>query len=187
MQVPDSCLSAFPIPRSPIPRSLSQQPLRLKLLPVHLDHVVSTSESHSQERRLLQEVLRGEVVLLGGGLQGSDPCVLQIPPCLLPASNIVYKKPADRSPMLPRPLQINKSCELNPPGFAEASDWLATFLLKFQEPVVLDPSPVSLGSRWQFAVAQRLMAAELRTDAEPQLRCDMTRKQCVWRSDRNLS
>lgn len=115
VQVPDSCLYG-----TPIPRSLSQQPLRLKLPPVHLDHVVSTSEPCSQ-RWLLQEVLRGEVVLLGGCLQGPDSCTLQIPPCLLPASSAAYKKPADRSPMLPRPLQINKSCELNP-GFAKASD-----------------------------------------------------------------
>lgn len=123
----------------------------------------------------------------GGVCKGLNPVHCRSLPVYFLHPTSCIKKPADRSPMLPRPLQINKSCELNPPGFAEASDWLATFLLKFQEPVVLDPSPVSLGSRWQFAVAQRLMAAELRTDAEPQLRCDMTRKQCVWRSDRNLS
>ena len=39
-------------------------------------------------------------------------------------------------------------------------DQLAACLLEHQEPVVLDPSPVSLGSRWWFAMAHRFKVAE---------------------------
>lgn len=42
-------------------------------------------------------------------------------------------------------------------------DQLAAFLLKHQQPVVLDASPVSLGSQWWFTTAPRFMAAEPQT------------------------
>lgn len=64
-----------------------------------------------------------------------------------------------------------------------AGDQLGAFL-KHQEPVVVDPSRVSLGSWWWFTMARRFMVAEPRTGVGSQLRRDRPRKQCLWRSDK---
>lgn len=89
---------------------------------------------------LFQEVIHGDVMLL---------LCLYMPQnhvCLLSLCNAAYKSSAGRSSVLVDLFKLIKAVN-QILAFAKAGDLLVTFLLRFQESVVLDASPVSLGSQ----------------------------------------